>query len=454
MISLTIGLAAITAAQTTATPAVQTLPSDKEKPPIERSGQVSRPLPSRDAQPTVTMPTDKGAPPSWRTRLSANTGIDLTLSYASESAASVDGGRERGTAYTQQVLGSVSVDTAKAIGLPGGRFVATVIHRTGVDLTTTRIGNLFQVQELWGGGGDFRPAEITYEQKSARTSVKVGLFHTGDDFATLTTACNFQSFAFCPRPTSLFLNTAFSGFPIPRYGIRLRQEVAPGVFLSTAVMEVNGFRARTGHGFDLAPRFDSYVFPLEVSWKSGQQPGERPGFVRLGGIIDTTDRPDVYRDAEGGSYTLSGSPPVLRGERWTAWLLAEKMVRRFGDGTRGLTVFGDVTFSDRGTARVPFFLSGGLVARGASSARPADGIGFGIAAARVNPGITRRQREAISLVQPSSIQTWEVSAEAFYAFQVTSKALLRPNVQYIHRVGATSQYGDATVLGLTVRIAA
>lgn len=425
----------------------------KASSPAQPPSAISQSGVKRVSQPEVVTPANAHEPTRWRSRLS-NRGIDLTLGYASESAVNLDGGRERGAAYTHQFLASVAVDTGKAFGLEGGRFVATMIERTGVDLTTQRIGNLFQVQELWGGGGDVRPAEITYEQKFAKTAVKFGLFHTGDDFATLTTACNFQSFAFCPRPTSLFLNTAFSGFPIPRWGLRVRQEVAPGVFLSTAIMEVNGFRARTGHGFDLAPRFDSYVFPVEISWKSGQKPGGKPGFVRFGGVLDTTNKPDLYRDTAGGSFVRSGLPAVQRQERWSAWLLGEKMVHRFGPGARGLTVFGDVSVSDLHTARVPLFLSAGVVARGLADARPADGMGFALAYARVNPRLERGQREAVARGRPVAVQDYEMSAEMFYAWQVRPNILVRPNLQYIHRVGATTRYRDAKVAGLTLRISA
>ena len=44
-------------------------------------------------------------------------------------------------------------------------------------------------------------------------------------------------------------------------------------------------------------------------------------------------------------------------------------------------------------------------------------------------------------------QRWEASGEIFYGWQATRALLLRPNLQYIHRVGATSRYPDAVVAG-------
>jgi porin len=381
-------------------------------------------------------------------------GVDLTFSYVSESAASITGGRAGGAAYTQQLLASAAIDTGKAFGLNGGKIIATIIHRKGQDLTATRLGNLFEVQELFGGGQDLRPAELSYEQKlnGGRTALKFGLYHTGDDFATLPSGCQFQNFAFCPRPTTLFYNSGFSGFPIPRWGLRVRQEIAPNLTVTLAGFEVNALRAQTGAGWKLAPRFDSFVVPVELGFKTGQKPGGLPGMIRIGGLIDTTDRADVRDDINGDSYALSGLAPAMRQERWSAWAMAEQMIVRFGPGDRGLSLFGTLTVSDRHTARFSTFVSGGFVARGLSDSRPRDNFGLGLVYARVNPRITDRERDQVALGQDVAVQTHEASGEIFYGWQATRTLLLRPNLQYIHRVGATGRYPDALVAGATIKV--
>lgn len=405
------------------------------------------------AGPQTPPPAVPAHKPGWRTRLK-DKGVELTFSYVSESAATITGGRDSGAAYTQQLLASAVVDTGKAFGLQGGKFIATVIHRKGQDLTATRTGNLFEVQELFGGGQDLRPAELSYEQQlnGGRTALKFGLYHTGDDFATLPSGCQFQNFAFCPRPTTLFYNSGFSGFPIPRWGLRVRQQIAPNLTVTVAGFEVNAFRAQTGAGWKLAPRFDSFVLPVELGWKTGQKPGGLPGLVRIGGLIDTTDRADVRDDVNGDSYVLSGLAPAMRQERWSAWAMAEKMVVRFGPGDRGLSLFGTLTLSDHHTARVPTFVSGGFVARGLWDSRPKDNFGLGLVYAKVNPRIADRQRDQVSLGQDVAVQTVETSGEIFYGWQATRQLLLRPNLQYIHRVGATDAYPDALVAGCTIKL--
>jgi porin len=409
--------------------------------------------PAGPQTPRPSPPPADAPRPGWRTRLK-DRGVSLTFSYVSESAATIHGGREGGAAYTQQLLASTTIDTGKAIGLNGGKVIATIIHRKGEDLTATRIGNLFEVQELFGGGQDLRPAELSYEQQlnGGRTALKLGLYHTGDDFATLPSGCQFQNFAFCPRPTTLFYNSGFSGFPIPRWGLRARQKIGKSLSLTVAAFEVNAFRAQTGAGWQLAPRFDSFVLPVELGWTSGQGANGLPGLLRVGGLIDTSDRADVRDDARGDSYVLSGLPPALRKERWSAWVMAEKMVVRFGPGDRGLSLFGTVTRSDYHTARVPWFVSGGFVARGLWDSRPKDNFGLGLVHARVNPRIADRQRDQQSLGQAIDVQGTESSGELFYGLQATRALLLRPNLQYIHRVGATGRWPDAVVAGCTVKL--
>jgi porin len=111
-----------------------------------------------------------------------------------------------------------------------------------------------------------------------------------------------------------------------------------------------------------------------------------------------------------------------------------------------------MTLSDRATARVPLFLSGGFVARGLWDSRPRDNFGLGLVYARVNPRIADRQRDQQLLGQDVDPQRWEASGEIFYGWQATRALLLRPNLQYIHRVGATSRYPDAVVAGMTIKL--
>ena len=417
--------------------------------PVADATQLQGP-PAGPQTPPPPVATDK---PGWRAQL-RDKGIDLTFSYVSESTTSITGGRDGGAAYTQQLLASAAIDTGKAFGLNGGKLIATIIHRKGEDLTATRLGNLFEVQELFGGGQDLRPAELSYEQKlnGGRTALKFGLYHTGDDFATLPSGCQFQNFAFCPRPTTLFYNSGFSGFPIPRWGLRVRQNITPNLTFTVAGFEVNAFRAQTGAGWKIAPRFDSFVLPVELGWKTGQQPDGLPGLFRIGGLIDTTNRADVRDDVNGDSYALNGLAPAMRQERWSAWTMAEKMIIRFGPGERGLSLFGTFTLSDHHTARVRTFVSGGFVARGLWDDRPRDNFGLGLVYARVNPHITDRQRDQASLGQNIAAQTYEVSGEIFYGWQASRQLLVRPNLQYVHRVGATNIYPDALVAGATIKV--
>lgn len=416
---------------------------------------VARTPPDTTGSATVPAAQPGTRTPSWRQRL-RNKGVDLTFAYQSESASAFTGGARDGSAYTQQLLASVAVDTGKAFGLKGGKLIVTVIERKGVDLTATRLGNLFEVQELYGGGQDVRPANITYEQEfnGGKTAVKIGMYNSGADFATLPSGCNFQNFAFCPRPTTLFYNSGFSGFPVPRWGLRVRQNIAKGWSLSAAIFEVNPARAQSFHGWDLAPKFDSAVIPVELQWKGGIKPGQLPALFRIGGLIDTTNKPDVYADAKGNNYSLSGLAPATRQERWSAWVMGEKGIAHIGKGGGGvLSLFATFTASDLHTARVPYFVSGGVVAKGFWAARPRDMAGIGVVYARINPRTTDRQLGLLEAGKATAVQTYEASGEIYYSAQF-GPLTVRPNLQYINHVGGTNLYADAVVGGMTLKLVA
>ncbi len=104
-----------------------------------------------------------------------------------------------------------------------------MVNREGNNLSSA-MGNLFDVQEIWGGGGDVaRLVYFTFEQSLAqgRVNIMVGRMLAGTDFAASDLYCGFQNLGLCPNPESLFLNSRTSGggyqiFPYSSWGGRIR----------------------------------------------------------------------------------------------------------------------------------------------------------------------------------------------------------------------------------------
>lgn len=424
--------------------------------------------PSQTAAPSAA-PAAQPAPRAYltgdwgglRTRLKDD-GITVTANYASESAMLLnDGGRGKAgdAAITHEVNVRSVFDLGKMGLIQGGTFNVAFEYRDGNSVTQDSIGNLFNVQQLYGAGMDLRPAEVTYAQAFAgdKVNFKFGLTHAGDDMASSSLNCLFQSFSICPRSPALIINAGFSGYPVPRWGARLRVRPAKDWTVVGGVYEVNPRRAVHGDGWNLKPDSDGAMYAGEVAWTKPDAHGEGwgvaglPGLYHVGGYQETTERADAYSDVTGGSYVLNGTSPAIRDGRYGLWAMAEQMIWRKGTGS--LTVFANAYAFDKSTARYESYYSTGLVGRAPFTSRPKDVAGFAATYLKVNERYQDSQRARQSLGQSVLVPTEETNLEAFYAIQARGWLVVRPNIQFIDRPGGTGTLPDAWVGGLTVRVA-
>jgi porin len=396
-----------------------------------------------------------------RTKLKTD-GITVTANYQTESAILLnDGGRGQAgdAAITHEVNIRSVFDLGKLGLIQGGTVNVAFEYRDGNSLTQDRIGNLFNVQQLYGAGMDLRPAEATYAQafNGDKVNVKIGLTHVGDDMASSSLNCLFQSFSICPRSPAIIINSGFSGYPIPRWGARLRVRPAKDWTVVGGVYEVNPRRGVHGDGWDVAPDSDGAMYAGETAWAKpdGQAQGwgvsGLPGLYHVGGYWETTRRADAYSDLSGGSYVLNGTSAAVRDGRFGLWAMAEQMVWR--DGPNSLTVFANAYAFDKSTARYSEYYSAGAVRKGTFKDRPKDMAGFAVTYLGVNDRLQRSQADRIALTRTGAVQTEETNVEAFYAIQAAGWLVVRPNIQFIDRPGATGTLPDAWVGGLTIRVA-
>src|SRR5215469_1556156 len=98
-----------------------------------------------------------------RTKL-ADEGILLRAHYLSETAGNPTGGLRQGTQYAQQIDFGADLDLGKLIDLQGGVVHVTFTDRQGQSLAADDVGNLISEQEIFGGGQNFRFAELSYAQ--------------------------------------------------------------------------------------------------------------------------------------------------------------------------------------------------------------------------------------------------------------------------------------------------
>ena len=382
-------------------------------------------------------------------------GLDFSLAYNSESAANPVGGLEQGVRYSHQINFGLDVDFQRLAGFDGLKLHFLIINRIGRNLSADKIGNLFQVQEDYGGDGPpyARIVFLTLEQSlfDGRLNFVAGRTNAGADFAFSLLYGNFQNVAVDAHPNSLPANGGFNVFPFSLWGGRARVRLAGDVYFQSGLYQVDpslNYRAFYDWGIEQAR---GVIVPFELGWTPASGPDRLPGHYKLGGFWDTSSYPDLRDDAHGHPYVFSGLPPDEQTGRGAFYALADQMLVRTGQGDgEGLIVLGGLTISDPDTAFFDRFGFGGVIYRGFLSARPDDFVSLLCAYGHVNDRLQDTQRDQRRRGQNVGVQTSETVLEFDYGWQVAPWLRLTPNVQGILRPGGTGNIPDALVAGIKV----
>jgi porin len=390
-----------------------------------------------------------------RTRLH-DWGVDINLKYTSETAGNPVGGKNQGTAYTQQVALGAKFDLEKLVGLEGGQFVFTLNSRAGTDLKPI-IGSLRSPQELYGAGENTRIAEMYYVQKVLEDHLefKVGFSPVGDDFATSQMYCYFQSGEYCGHTPALSSDSGGFNYPTAQWGGRVKLQGYSDLYVQTGIYQVNPNLANSdgGFNFDLGFHGTGVLAPIEFGWLPENGIGGLPGKYKIGAYYDTSSATDALLDVNGNNAGLTGLSRATVDGRWGTWIQGEQMIyREPGTANRGLTIFGVLSTGDPRTALYTFTGSVGIVQKGIAN-RDSDYIGVAVGRVHTNDNSVFFQ-ESLNAVKPGSVNvvTDETIYEIDYGVQVTPWFLLRPDLQYIQRPGGTGVIPNAFVMGLTATV--
>lgn len=383
-------------------------------------------------------------------------GFNPRAHFITESAANPIGGISQSAAYTQQIDFGFDLDLGKIAGIPGGRFQFTLVDRAGQSLTNNAIGNLFQVQELYGAGQNFRLAEMNYQQDlfNKKLTFQIGWSPVGDDFATSPLYCLFQNGVICGHNNAMTQNSGAHNFPTGQWGAHVKVRPTPEYYVAAGVYDTNPDSGNANAGFDLRYRGGGVFTPVEVGWMPGHNGDELPGNYKIGAYYNSGPTPDVLSDIHGLSAGFTRLPFGTDAGRWGGYIMVDQMVYRERAGSpRGLTVGAIGGFGDPDTAKYGYFLSTGGVYQGTFPGRDYDSIAFMVAYAHINNRLTQFQMDR-NVVKPGSvgIQTYEGILEVDYGLQLSPWLSLHPNLQYIINPGGTGTIPNAFVIGLTTRL--
>ena len=379
-----------------------------------------------------------------RTRLE-NEGFHLRAHYLSETAGNPLGGLQQGTQYAQQIDFGADLDLEKIVGLHGGQVHITFTDRAGRSLAAEDVGNLISEQEIFGGGQNFRLAELSYQQAlfDDHVNVKVGWIHAADDFTTSPIYCYFQNNGFCGQPAGVPIDSGFTTFPVASWGGIVKLLPRSDIYLQAGAYEVNPSLNDPDNGFKLSiSGATGVIVPVEGGWRPTFGSTKLPGNYKLGGYYDNSDAPDLGSPLSGPQNTLTG--------RWGIYLLVDQMIFREKPGSdRGLTAFGVFLYADPETALLEYYWEAGLLYIGTFPGRDHDSIGLAVNQSRVSNVLIAAQNQQNEIMPGSvSVQSAETDIELNYRAQMTPWFSLMPNIQYVIHPNAVTTIPNAFVLGL------
>ena len=383
-------------------------------------------------------------------------GIDFGVAYVSESATNVQGGSERLYRYTDQWAFSAQFDLEALAEVENARFAIVITDRNGRNLSDDAdLGSLQQVQEVYGRGQTTRWTEFYYDQQYLNGTLdwKIGRLHVGGDFASF--SCEFMNLTFCGSGPGNIVGDYWYNWPVSQWATRIKMQIGGFGYVQLGAYEANPNYLLSSNAMDLGtPDGPSGLLtPLEVAWL----PTFRglAGSYKIGGWHSSGGAPDVVQNTAGEPLALAGGEPLMHESRHGAYLNIEQRLTGpgGGDSARGLSVFLNAVYADRGTSTLDRQIAAGLLWTGAFRRRPADDLGFAVGETHVNNRI-----EDVQLLQnaaglgPVDVQTSERVVELFYDVRVGRRVNMRPNIQHVSRPGGVADNESDWIAGLKLLI--
>jgi porin len=423
-------------------------------------------------QPVGAAPTDGslwqrdrllGDPGGVRSKME-DAGFTISVQETSELLGNVTGD-STGTVYEGATLAALQIDTAKAIGLPGGTFRASMYQIHGQGLSDGTIGNLNTVSNIEAAPGS-RLFDLWYEQTmlGGAVSLRLGQQAADQEFQVSTYGGLFINASFgWPTLAAEALPGGGPAYPLAALGGRLK--VQPRDDLAMLLGVYSGSPAPDGQDNTSGTSFvvDQGVFiigEVQYSINTGEKATGLAGTYKLGAWYNSNAFPDQRYGADGLLLAdpASSGVPLYRSGNYSVYAVADQMVWRApGTKDQGIGVFARITGASGDRNLVSAFVNVGATWKGAIPGRPDDTIGLGAGIARISDN-ARAADSDVAFFSGAAYpkRSSEAVLELTYQAAVTPWLTLQPDFQYIFNPGAgapsandqTRKAVDAAVLGL------
>lgn len=362
--------------------------------------------------------------------------FQLRLQYTGEAWAN-NGGLQTGNTYLQNGFASLKIDTEKAYGWTGGRFVAEGFYNYGNSLNENFVGSVQDPSALDVGNRNLlRLYQVYYDQQLGNTNIRFGVMDLETEFGVTRPMDAYFSGAFAWTSTldasgQRGLNGP-STYPDTALGVRIRQQLSDQWSVQAAV--VNGMADRGGaspqsNSIDFNSRFGALAI-AEVDFVPIARTKLMAGYWTYTGLQDTQNE-----------FTESGALRQVRGSQG-AYVGGTTRLYTIKDA-RGLDAFFNFGIGDSKVNVVDRSINVGLAFTGLFDARPKDKLGFGIGVVRAGEPFQQAQ-----LAEGSTPYAYETSFELTYRAVLSDWLTVQPNIQYIVHPGFDRALKNDFLFGL------
>ncbi|WP_321870486.1 carbohydrate porin [Burkholderia ubonensis] len=407
-------------------------------------------------------------------------GVTLNLQETSEYLYNTSGGTARGGAYQGLTQFGLNVDTAKAIGLPGGTFNVSGLQIHGTNLTQR---NLQTLQTATGieANSTTRLWELWYQQAflDGKADVKIGQQSLDQEFMVSQYATSFMNATFgWPVLPAVDLPAGGPAYPLSSLGARLRVKpsdawtVLGGVFDGNPAGRFGGDAQQlNAHGTNFNLRSGAlligevqYALNAPPADPKAPQPACLPGTYKLGAWYQSQHFDDLRTGTDGLSLAnpASNGIPASHHGNYGFYAVADQMVwRQAPDSPRSLGVFARVMGAPGDRNVVDLAVNAGVTLKAPFAGRDNDVAGLAVGYAKVGSHARALDGDTGVYTTPGyPVRRAETVVEATYQYQVTPWWQLQADLQHFFRPSggipnpnaAGARIGDETVVGVRTTI--
>ena len=378
-------------------------------------------------------------------------GIHPTISFVTDIAGNVSGGMNQAVSHADNLGLDLLCELDKLIGLDGGSFLASVSLRSGSSLSSQHVGNVFTIQQVYGGQ-TFHLIDLAYQQKlmDDRLEIRLGRLAAGDDFLVSPYNWLFMQNGFNGNPVGIFFNSpGMTAYPNATWGALVKVRPTERTYVMGGVYNGDrSIRAIENNGANMSMNGPVFVIGEAGYQRNGlSRDTGLLGNYRIGGWYDNA----TFTDFESVGH---GGPSATKRGNWGLYTLVDQVLISFDGRSRnsGLGICGSFLVSpDESVSQMPYFFTAGVVARGFLPSRPTDMAGFGVVCGHFSSDLQLAQEREQFFDPTAGVQTRETVLEWTYRFYFGKRAVFfQPDIQYVIRPRGTGRIQNALVLGCQI----